>query len=100
MRHFGTSVRRSADQLHLTRENYIERRKDGSLIFSFLPMDEDEIEKHAKGCLYNFDLNMRYFESLSRDAFDRWLEGWLNLHNSFSEIDDITKGCRASTSWY
>lgn len=89
MRHFGTSVKRSADQLHLTRENYIERRKNGSLIFSFLPMDENEIEKHTKGCLYNFDLNMRYFESLSRDAFDRWLAGWLSLHNSFFEIDDI-----------
>ena len=47
IKHLGLTLKRPIEELRLTRENYVQRREDGSPIFSFGRLDDDARMKKA-----------------------------------------------------
>ena len=50
---------------------------------------DEYIEEHYLDCIKNFDLNMRYFESLNYDLFNKYLAGFVK-RKRFVEITDLS----------
>lgn len=50
---------------------------------------DEYVEEHYKDCIRNFDLNMRYFENLNFDLFNKHLTSFVN-RNRFIEITDLS----------
>lgn len=46
------------------------------------------VENHYCNCMYNFDLNMKFFSSLNHDDFNKYLLSFVKK-NRFKEIDDL-----------
>ena len=46
-------------------------------------------EKYRELCLENYDLNMKYFQSLDENEFDSELTNFLSRHNRFKQIFDL-----------
>ena len=46
-------------------------------------------KKYRELCLENYDLNMKYFQSLDKDEFDHELTSFLSKHNRFKQIFDL-----------
>lgn len=92
--HFGVKLLGSEEELRLSKENYIQQREDGSLVFSFgVPTEESLRERPLQERIderyTNFDLNMEYFNGLDEVRFNKWLEEYLALHSDFREIHDL-----------
>lgn len=112
--HFGVYLRESIYGLKLTRENYAIINKKSSLIdydqsvffdrysderkAAFLKTYEDKTgltysdefcEEHKKKALYNYDLNMKFYEALDHDEFNRNIENFLRKNRNFKEIFDL-----------
>ena len=49
---------------------------------------EEYVTSHYQDCMYNFDLNMAYFDTLDFSQFDRYLTAFIKK-NRFKEITDL-----------
>lgn len=87
--HFGIKLKSPEDDLRLSRDNYIQYRKDGSPILSFGSMGEETLRKQIDRCMLNFDLNMQFFGELDKDSFMEEIATFLESHPSFEGVDDL-----------
>lgn len=56
------------------------------------PYHIDEVcEKLQKDALYNFDLNMAFYEKLDRNEFNKEIEHFLSVNPKFVEVKDLSK---------
>ena len=87
--HLGLNIQNKSGGLKLTRENYVKVNNKSSFrgreIYSEL-----FIETHTKNCFHNFDLNMEYCRSLSKQEFNVELMNFLNKTKVFEEITDLS----------
>jgi len=106
--HFNTKIRKT-NHNKLTRENYcvptnqisyvcrkslkfyIERI--GYKIPNEYYIDENTytdkyVKEHQEKCLYNYDLNIKYFSNLKHNEFDKYLKSFVSK-NKFKEIFDL-----------
>ncbi|MBN4074888.1 MAG: hypothetical protein COA82_11860 [Alkaliphilus sp.] len=111
---FGVTIRPGKLGTKLTRENYAiidnkctthEKVDDYYNMFwgekrreAFLKIYEDEsattytyawCEEHKRKVLFNFDLNMKFFESLAHDEFSKEIDRFLKKNNAFKEITNL-----------
>lgn len=86
--HFGVNIRKKSDGLKLTRDNYIKVSPKSSL-FKGEVYDDLYIKEHTEDCLYNYDLNMEYFRSLSKREFNKELMKFVRKTKLFKEITDL-----------
>lgn len=49
----------------------------------------DWCNEYRELCLKNYDLNMKYFQLLDRQEFDKAIESFLNKYKEFAEIDNL-----------
>jgi len=52
--------------------------------------NENFIEKQKKRIKYNYELNMKYFNSLDVDEFNKYISGFVKKYK-FVEVDDLNK---------
>lgn len=97
MKHLGVVLRPRKYQPKLIREEYAIINKKPTL-----PIGQSDIydetgqfysdewcEKFRADCLYNFDLNMKYFSSLDHDDFDNALSDFVSTNGHFKRIYDL-----------
>ncbi|GAB1792601.1 hypothetical protein [Priestia megaterium] len=89
IRHFGVNIKEKPGGLKLTRDNYIKVSNKNSIIKNKTYSNE-WIEDHKESCLYNYDLNFKYFHLLSKQDFNKELRKFINKNKSFKEINDLT----------
>lgn len=106
--HFNTQIRKS-DYNKLTRENYctptnkISSVCKKSLKFYMERLDykipnenyidentytDKYVKDHYANCLYNYDLNIKYFSTLDYNEFDKYLKEFISK-NKFKEVFDL-----------
>lgn len=89
IKHFGVHVRVKSSGLKLTKDNYVENinfKDSYSKKYYTDLVIKDCIEER----LYNFDKNMRYFRSLSKEEFNKELNHFVSKNKNFKEITDLT----------
>lgn len=74
--------------MKLARENYVKMNNKSSLEDGKIYTDEF-CQKHYKNALKNYDINMKYFASLSKDDFNQELNKFLSLNPKFVEITNL-----------
>ena len=79
IKHFNLDIFEK-DTNKITKQNYLNLK--------FKNRDNEFIEEQTKRIKYNFELNMKYFNSLSSDEFNKYLEEFM-LENEFVEISDL-----------
>jgi len=84
IRHFGVNIKDKPDGLKLTRDNYIKVNNK-----TYSNESIDKINKHMEDCLFNYDLNMRYFRLLSKQDFNKELMNFISKNESFKEVSDL-----------
>ncbi|MFJ8265813.1 hypothetical protein [Peribacillus asahii] len=88
VKYFGVNIREKSDGLKLTRDNYIKVSSKSSLdigkVYSNL-----EINKHIEDSLFNYDLNIEYFNLLSKPEFNKELMTFISKTKLFKEITDL-----------
>ena len=103
MVHFGLIVREGKHGLELTRENYAKINNKSSFPVKLNCLKEAEAYTDETGkyytdewcrryrelCLENFDLNMRFFSSLSHDEFEHEIIQFLQKNIKFKEVYDL-----------
>ncbi|KXI78597.1 hypothetical protein ACS52_11280 [Bacillus cereus] len=89
IKHFGANIREKTDGLKLTRDNYIKVSNESSFVKGKIYSDSS-INKHIANCLFNYDLNMEYFCSLSKQDFNNELMRFTTTNNLFEEVTDLT----------
>ncbi|WP_368904996.1 hypothetical protein [Bacillus wiedmannii] len=89
IKHLGANIREKTDGLKLTRNNYIKVSNESSFVKGKIYSDSS-INKHIANCLFNYDLNMEYFCSLSKQDFNNELMRFTNTNNLFEEVTDLT----------
>lgn len=89
IKHFGVNVLEKSSGLKLTRENYVEKIvfKDSHVKKHYT---DSVIKKHTEDYLYNYDRNMKYFRSLSKEKFNEELMNFVGENINFEEITDLT----------
>nr|WP_181718677.1 hypothetical protein [Planococcus sp. (in: firmicutes)]QJS06176.1 hypothetical protein [Planococcus sp. (in: firmicutes)] len=87
--HLGLHLREKSGGLKLTRENYI-RASNKSSFGTGEIYPESYIESHTKSCFENFDLNMEYYHSLSKQEFNEELTRFLDKTKVFKEFTDLS----------
>jgi len=102
IKHFGVIVQQSKYGFKLERSKYAEISKISSFKSRLMGLEgcyEDEEGRcytdewctaHREKCLVNFDLNMKLFESLDHDVFDKEIGGFLEKHRQFQNVEDLT----------
>lgn len=60
------------------------------LNLKFKNRDDEFIEEQTKRIKYNYELNMKYFDSLDKDRFNKYLSNFMN-ENNFEEVFDLKK---------
>lgn len=106
--HFNTKIRKTNNN-KMTRENYcIPTNKISyvckkSLKFAIERMDykipneyyidentytEKYVKEHYDECMYNYDLNIKYFSDLKHEEFDEYLKSFVSK-NKFKEISGL-----------
>ncbi|RLL47833.1 GIY-YIG nuclease family protein [Oceanobacillus piezotolerans] len=88
VKHFGVSIREKNNGLKLTRDNYMKVSNKSSFHKGKVYTDL-EINEHKERCLYNYDLNMKYFQSLSKEDFNKDLMEFDNKTKVFKEITNL-----------
>lgn len=87
--HFGISIKNKSDGLKLTRENFVKVNNKSSFgngkVYS-----ESYIKKQIEDSLYNYDMNMEYCYSLSKEEFNKELLNFLEKADFFVETTDLT----------
>lgn len=88
IKHFGINVLEKSSGLKLTRENYVEKIvfKDSHVKKHYT---DSVIKKHTEDYLYNYDRNMKYFRSLSKEKFNEELMNLVGENINFEEITDL-----------
>lgn len=112
MKHFGIEVKKVKYSLKLVRDEFAVINTHPSLMkFDFLVKEgayaNDEgteyklewCEKYRKICLKNFDLNMKYFSLLDGKDFKTAVDGFLERHNGFINVEDL-KEYNGSVGYY
>lgn len=95
--HFGVKVFKKPSGLKLNRKNYLDR-----IIFSDKSFEKamlnnpSKIADMKKRILYNYDVNIEYFHSLSKSKFNSELESFLSKNPNFKEITDLNSVDRKS----
>lgn len=80
--HFGVKLRNKEGGNKLTSDNYVKKGdKDNAASF-------EESKLKLEKVMTRFDLNMKYFKSLSREKFNEELDKFVAL-NKFYEIKDL-----------
>lgn len=87
IKHFGVNVLEKSSGLKLTRENYIEKVIFSSSRFKKRYTDSI-IKERTEDRLYNYDKNIKYFRSLSKEEFNEELMNFI-IKNNFKEITDL-----------
>ncbi|SIR56359.1 hypothetical protein [Priestia flexa] len=89
IKHFGVNVLEKSSGLKITRENYIEK-----VVFKSSYLGKYYTDSVIKDCteiyLYNYDKNMKYFSSLSKEEFNEELKRFVNKNANFRETTDLT----------
>jgi hypothetical protein len=88
IKHFGVNVLEKSSGLKLTRENYIEKITFKSSRFKEHYTDS-VIKDRTEDRLYNYDKNMKYFGSLSKEEFNEELKNFVSKNVNFKEITDL-----------
>ncbi len=88
MKYFNVTIREKPDGMSLTRDNYITVNKNSSFRKGIVYTD-DFCKQHTIDCLYNFDKNINFFNSLSNEQFEKELEDFLDHYPEFKEIKDL-----------
>lgn len=88
VKHFGATIREKTDGLKLTKENYIKISNKSSLKTGKVYTDSF-VNKHKENCLYNYNLNMRYFDLLSKEEFNKELTKFVSENKLFKQITDL-----------
>lgn len=96
--HLGLHIMKKIGGLKLTRENYM-RVSNKSSFGTGEIYDESYIQSHTKRCFENFDLNMQYYHSLSKQEFNEELMRFLNKTKVFEEITDLSL-LKGSSGYY
>lgn len=87
--HLGLHLMEKSGGLKLTRENYI-RASNKSSFGTGEIYPESYIESHTKNCFENFDLNMEYYNLLSKQEFNEELTRFLDKTKVFKEVTDLS----------
>lgn len=89
IKHFGVNVLEKSSGLKITRENYIEK-----VVFKNPYLKKYYTDSVIKDCtevyLYNYDKNMEYFSTLSKEEFNKVLKDFVSKNVDFQEITDLT----------
>ncbi len=103
MTHFGITLRASKYGKELSRENYAIINNKSSFLWKFTNLKDaytDETGRYytdtwcrayREKCLENFDLNMKFFQSLNHDEFEHEIMNFLQTHRQFKEIADLNE---------
>lgn len=86
--YFGVNIHEKSDGLKLTRDNYIKVSNKSSLSKGKV-YDDSFIVNHIERCLYNYDLNMKYFHSMSELKFNKEVLKFVKKNKMFKEITDL-----------
>jgi len=81
IKHFNLNIFEK-DSNNISKQNYLNLK--------FKNRDIDFIEEQEKRIEYNYDLNMKYFNTLDFAEFDEYLTNFTKKHK-FVEISDLTK---------
>lgn len=81
IKHFNLDIYEK-DTNKITKENYLNLK--------FKNRDEEFILEQTKRIKYNFELNMKYFNSLDSDEFNSYVKKIMK-ENDFIEINDLKK---------
>ncbi|MEK6189963.1 MAG: hypothetical protein N2A99_03115 [Carnobacterium alterfunditum] len=96
--HLGLHLMEKSGGLKLTRENYI-RVSNKSSFGTGEIYPESYIKSHTKNCFENFDLNMEYYHSLSKQEFNEELMQFLDKTKVFKEVDILFR-LKGSSGYY
>ncbi|PEV23415.1 hypothetical protein CN419_27830 [Bacillus cereus] len=88
IKHFGVNIREKSDGLKLTRDNYIKINNKSSFVKGKVYSDSS-INKQIEDSLYNYDLNIKYFDLLSKQEFNKELMNFVSNTKLFKEINDL-----------
>lgn len=88
--HLGLNFLEKSGGLKLTRENYI-RVNNKSSFGDGKVYPESYIKSHKRRCFENFDLNMEYYRSLSKQEFNEELMRFLDKTKVFEEFTDLSR---------
>lgn len=111
MEHFGITLYASKYGLELNRENYAIINNKSSFPRKYEGLKDayaDETGRyytdtwclaHREKCLENFDLNMKFFQSLNHDEFEHEIISFLQTHRQFKEIVDLNE-CDGISGYY
>lgn len=88
VQHFGVNVTEKSSGLKLTRENYLEKIvfKDSS---SKKYYPDSKMDSEIEARLSNYDLNIRYFKSLSITDFNKKIKSFISKNKNFEEITNL-----------
>ena len=99
MTHFGENLQKHKYSFKLVRDEFaLPNTKPSLPVFNSLVAQnayvddthtrysQEWCEEYRKVCLQNYDLNMKYFASLSKEDFNNELENYLCRHKGFHEI--------------
>ena len=76
--------------LNITEKETNKINKETYLDLKYKDRSESFIEEQRRRIEYNYDLNMKYFESLDFDKFNKYIEKFVKK-NKFVEIKDLTQ---------
>jgi hypothetical protein len=109
--HFGLKIQRRKYSLKLNREEFALittkpslPRFDSLIQQGAYTESGDEYtlewcERYREICLKNYDLNMQFFQQLDRDNYIKEVNGFLNRHKRFREIQDLWE-CSGKSGYY
>lgn len=87
MIHFGCNLRKQKDDLVLSRNNYMHKKRNGEYSFRFGGnWSPEAIAERESLNLANFDMNMQFYEQLDRVKFDHQLN---QLRSKFPELEEV-----------
>ena len=94
--HLGLNLRGDEAALHISRDNFIGRKKDGSYYYkspSVRTREESNpslLDDRLRRALDNYDKNMAYYASLDSLAFESELARFIRNHRGFRETKDLS----------
>lgn len=96
--HLGLHLMEKSGGLKLTRENYIRASNKSSFGTGEIYPDS-YVKSHTKDCFENFDLNMEYYHSLSKQEFNEELMRFLDKTKVFKEVTELFR-LKGSSGYY
>ncbi len=94
--HLGLRLRGDEADLHISRDNFIGRKKDGSYridsprIAAMYDSDPSLLDEKLERAFENYAKNMAYYSSLERTSFESELGRFLGKHREFREKTDLS----------